>query len=157
MVFVERWKGYLEKNPQSKESLDPHNYGKRLETNPGHIGGSSTASSQLLITLMSFQLFRIILRARGLNFQSTEVHLPLLPFCRPQSLLPAVFSIRSNWFPTRCKSQEVYQQHPIPAITTDTETNQFPSCLLNFSIHLAQLDFYYTRFVCLLDNSYNEL
>lgn len=44
---------------------------------------------------------------------------PWLPFCHPQSLLPAVFLTRSNWFPTPCKSQEVSQQHPIPAVTKD--------------------------------------
>lgn len=52
---------------------------------------------------------------------------PWLPFCRPQSLLLAVFSTRSNWFPTRCKSQEVYQQHPKPAMTKDRYWNKTDS------------------------------
>ena len=63
-----------------------------------------------------------------------EVHLPLLPFCHPQSLLPAVFSIRSNWFPTQCKSQEVYQQRPTPGTTTDRYWNK-PVYLVHTKLH----------------------
>ena len=49
---------------------------------------------------------------------------PWLPFCHPQSLLPAVFLTRSNWFPTPCKSQEVSRQHPTPAVTKERYWNQ---------------------------------
>lgn len=83
------------------------------------------------------------------------VHLPLLPFCRPQSLLPAVFSTRNNLFPTRCKSQEVYQQHPTPAMTTGRYWDkQVLLSVLNFCI-VSLTRFLLHQVVCLLDNVRN--
>ena len=83
---------------------------------------------------------------------------PWLPFCHPQSLLPAVFLTRSNWFPTPCKSQEVSQQHPTPAVTKERYWNQPVSlaCSNLWHTHTAPLDFYYITFVSLLVHVRNK-